>query len=167
MGFPTAVYSPKHRLGRCILTTTLSGSPQGHRRLRFSFFLHLSKSRSRLEETRRRTSSPHPHHQCRDPEASIRTTTPWPPSMKMYLAKLVSDVNNNFEVFFSSFFRSTNLQYSRQTSSFAEMKSSLRLLSLRGRSPPEDLHFPSEEPGRLAMYWQSGLVASIRFFESS
>jgi len=39
-----AVYSPKHRTGRCLVLQRSENRPQGHRRLRFFFLLHLSKS---------------------------------------------------------------------------------------------------------------------------
>ena len=57
---PEKRYSPKHRQSRCLVLDRPEGqsaimrSPQGHRRPRFSFFLHLSKSRSR--QRRRQTS---------------------------------------------------------------------------------------------------------------
>jgi hypothetical protein len=63
VGFPTAVYSPKHRSGRCLLMTVhkdrprFKEPPQGHRRLRFSFFLHLSKSRCLTPETQKNLAS--------------------------------------------------------------------------------------------------------------
>jgi len=69
-----------------------------------------------------------------------------PPSMEWYLAKAVSKVNNNFDVFYRFGLRPTLSQYSEQASSFAEMRLSLRLLCLGRCSSSEDFHFRSEEP---------------------
>jgi hypothetical protein len=64
-----AVYSPKHRTGRCLFMI-VKNDPQGHRRLRFSFFLHLSKSKSRPHRTEKRNPTTPPASQRQSPEAS-------------------------------------------------------------------------------------------------
>jgi hypothetical protein len=87
--------------------------------------------------------------------------------MKRCLAKPVPNVNNNFEVFYriepqphrpSVFKTDFTVRRNDIISAFTFLK---RFTS------PEDLHFPSEEPERLAVCWQSWLVPSIGNFESS
>ncbi|WP_205790197.1 hypothetical protein, partial [Microvirga makkahensis] len=71
-------------------------------------------------------------HQRRPASIPQRTppeaATPWPPSMKVYLAKPDPNVNNNYEVFCGSSSSPTGIQYSRRASWPAEMLLSLRLL---------------------------------------
>jgi len=128
-----AVYSPKHRTGRCLVLQRSENRPQGHRRLRFFFLLHLSKSTPAppgadnedprtVQPALRRPNPRSPRQMAANPR---------PPSMKLYLAKPAPNVNNNFEVFCSSDPDPVSLQYSRHASWFAEMSSSLRSLRLR------------------------------------
>ena len=54
------MYSPKHRHWSMYLTAIFSDRPQGHRRLRFSFSLHLSKNSISRCKRLPNTTAPHP-----------------------------------------------------------------------------------------------------------
>jgi hypothetical protein len=110
LGFPKAVYSPKHRQrSMSSFTAIVSNRPQGHRRLRFSFSSSLVKEPSSPTGDEEEPQTARPSlGTVRSLKRSGQTPPQWPAVDEPYLSHTRTHVNTKikeirffFEVYFS------------------------------------------------------------------
>jgi hypothetical protein len=150
LGFPKAVYSPKHRQRSMYLTAIVSNRPQGHRRLRFSFSSSLVKEPSSPTGDEEEPQTARPSlGTVRSLKRSGQTPPQWPAVDEPYLSHTRTHVNTKIkEICFG--FCALFLGFSVFRQSFTALRSYslLRVRYIKRPRSPDNFSFSSEEPCR-------------------
>jgi hypothetical protein len=127
VGFPTAVYSPKHRSGRCLLDRSIERSARTPPPT-LLFLSSLVKEQSSHTRDEEEPQTPQPSFKDRQAlEASRRPPPQWPAVDEAVLLEHRRRVNTYFEDLFEISCHSHQNSVFRQASPFAKAYLPLRL----------------------------------------
>jgi len=120
------------------LTAIFSDRPQGHRRLRFSFSLHLSKN-TRLTETKKNPKNPSLPEKGAQGLEAVRPPVAWNRAVdEHYLDNPTLNVNTQNEEFrFDFYAHLSGLSVFGQSFAVRRNYSPLRLRCTRRQGPPD------------------------------